>query len=326
MKPVEAQRLVELRDLSRFLAGRVGARWSALALVAGLLGCSASGVDSEVKQQAEQATHQGSSPPTATQLPASVDPEGSLPTSNQSTKASASGREALARAENGGRAMRVLVTGFNDWEQLGEPPNLWRCRDNPSCRLLLGEPHAEAPRDHAGPLVQRLRARAPDIEWRFATMPVTWGVASPVPTDVDVIINIGLGVYDRFDALQLEVGAYNQREGTDAAGVARAEPIDDAAPPILDAPDGSPMKARIEALTGRTIASYEVLAAPARADNSYLCNETHYGALATLVGAGGEADRLEAVYFLHIPYAKSGDYESLAEGVTGVVLSLVGGE
>ncbi|MEM6995755.1 MAG: hypothetical protein AAF721_34920, partial [Myxococcota bacterium] len=34
----------------------------------------------------------------------------------------------------------VLVTGFNDWKELGDPPNVWRCRDNPSCRLLLGGP------------------------------------------------------------------------------------------------------------------------------------------------------------------------------------------
>jgi hypothetical protein len=191
-----------------------------------------------------------------------------------------------------------LVTGFNDWRELGEPPNVWRCRDNPSCRLLLGQATDAKPSDHAGPLVQRLRAQAPEIEWRFATMPVTWGAASLVPTDVDVIVNIGLGVYDRFDALQLEIGAYNSRQGTDAAGSARAEPIVATAPSILEAPASSPITARIEALAGRTIAGYELLAAEARPDNSYLCNETHYSALAALRAGEG---RLRAVYFLGRP-------------------------
>src|SRR5688572_10756943 len=72
------------------------------------------------------------------------------------------------------RPMRVLVTGFNDWRDLGSPPNTWRCRDNPSCRLILGAEHDRNPSSYEGPLVVRLRRRAPDIEWSFATMPVTW--------------------------------------------------------------------------------------------------------------------------------------------------------
>jgi pyrrolidone-carboxylate peptidase len=232
------------------------------------------------------------------------------------------GQDAQVR-DHEGQPVRVLVTGFNDWKELGDPPNVWRCRDNPSCRLLLGEPKNDEPgtdADYDGPLVQRLRAQAPDVQWRFATMPVTWGAASSQPTDVDVIINIGLGVYDRFDALQLEVGAYNLRQGTDAAGIVRAEPIEPAASSsMLAAPDHSPIAAHIEALAGRTIAGYELLAAPARADNSYLCNETHYSALTALHAGAGS---LRAVYFLHIPHAESGDYERLADGVAAVVLSL----
>ncbi|PRQ06976.1 hypothetical protein [Enhygromyxa salina] len=276
--------------------------------VLGLLGLSALGCSSSVAELDDTARIDG---PRAAQVDAArPDPDQPI-------------------LDHEGQPMRVLVTGFNDWRELGEPPNVWRCRDNPSCRLLLGEPRTSEPRDpsdprdHAGPLVQRLRAAAPELEWRFATMPVTWEVGTPVPTDVDVIINIGLGVYDRLDALQLEVGAYNLRQGADAAGVARTEPINPDAPAILAAPDGSPIPARIAALTGRTIAGYELLAASARADNSYLCNETHYGALTALHAGEG---RLEAVYFLHIPYADSDDYDALADGVAGVVLSLVGRE
>jgi hypothetical protein len=268
-------------------------RWPLTLLLVGLLGCSTRGTELDDARQ----------------------PETSLPDPKP-----ASGDEKE-------QPMRVLVTGFNDWRELGDPPNVWRCRDNPSCRLLLGEPQTSPPSDYGGPLVERLRARAPDIEWRFATMPVTWGVASPVPTDVDVIVNIGLGIYDRFDALQLEVGAYNARKGTDAAGITRAEPIAPTGPTILAAPAGSPILANIQALAGRTISGYEILAAEARVDNTYLCNETHHGALAALHAGEG---RLEAVYFLHIPYlesgVESGDFEPLADGVAAVVLSLVGRE
>ena len=219
------------------------------------------------------------------------------------------------------RPMRVLVTGFNDWRELGTPPNTWRCRDNPSCRLILGAEHDAAPTRYEGPLAVRLRRRAPDIEWTFATMPVTWEAFASVPDDVELIINLGLGVYDRFDALQLEAGAYNLRQGADAAGSERSEAIHDGAAAVLEAPEDSPISKRIDALAGKTVAGYQVLVAPARPDNSYLCNETHYHALSSLHAGRGS---LRETYFLHIPYAEGGDYEALAEGVAAVVLSLAG--
>ncbi len=217
--------------------------------------------------------------------------------------------------------MRVLVTGFNDWRELGDPANVWRCRDNPSCRLLLGAEHDQRPMAYDGPLPARLRRRAPDIQWTFATMPVTWEAFATVPADVDVIVNLGLGVYDRFDALQLEAGAYNLRNGVDAAGRERNEAIRAGEPQVLPAPDESPITARLEALEGRTLAGYQILVAPARAENSYLCNETHYHALSSLHAGRGA---LRETYFLHIPYAEAGDYEALAEGVAAVVLELAG--
>lgn len=228
-----------------------------------------------------------------------------------------------ARSDASATPMRVLVTGFNDWRELGEPPNIWRCRDNPSCRLLLGAPHDAMPQTHEGPLVVRLRRRAPDIEWSFATMPVTWEAFAAVPDDVDLIINLGLGVYDRFDALQLEAGAYNSRQGADAAGQQRSEAIVAGAPEVLAAPEHSAIPTRIGALAGRTMAGYEILVAEARAENTYLCNETHYHALSALHAGHGA---LREVYFLHIPHAEGkaegGDYDALAEGVAAVVLEL----
>ncbi len=224
--------------------------------------------------------------------------------------------------------LRVLVTGFHDWRELGEPPAIWRCRDNPSCRLLLGEQTLEQPRDYAGPLVARLERAAPDIDWRFRTMPVTWNAFAEVPTDVDVIINIGLGVYDRFDALQLEAGAYNLRAGKDASGAELVGPIAGDRAEVLEPPASSPVAARLARLAGQRVAGYEIVIARARPDNSYLCNETHFFALSALhrgeAAEQGSAQRLGAVYFLHIPYAREGDYEALADGVAAVVLALTG--
>ncbi len=243
--------------------------------------------------------------------------EGPKPAIAQASAASNSEPRSEPKPEE--QPMRVLVTGFNDWRELGEPPKVWRCRDNPSCRLLLGEEHDAKPREFAGPLVTRLRAASPRVEWQFATMPVTWGVFAEVPTDVDVVVNIGLGVYDRFDALQLEAGAYNLRRGIDASAVDRSGPIVEDAEFVLPAP--GPIVTRLEQLTGQTIAGYEIVVAEAREGNSYLCNETHYYALSALARADG---RLREVYFLHIPHAKDGDYDSLADGVAGVVLGLLG--
>lgn len=244
--------------------------------------------------------------------------EGRDPASPAANPPAARGSEAAPNPKQ--QTMRVLVTGFNDWRELGDPPNVWRCRDNPSCRLLLGQPHDHVPSDYAGPLVTRLRRRAPEIDWSFATLPVTWESFADVPQDFDVIINLGLGVYDRFDALQLEAGAYNLRKGADAAGHERSEAIAVGGPERLEVPSESPIRARIDALAGRTLAGYEIVVAKARPENTYLCNETHFHAL-TAVNAGTGA--LREAYFLHIPYAEHDDYEALAEGVAAVVLGLV---
>jgi hypothetical protein len=218
-----------------------------------------------------------------------------------------------------GRRLRVLVTGFHDWEGLGEPPDLWRCRDNPSCRLLVGRATAETrPTRLEGPLVRRLREGAPDVAFTFRTLPVTWNAFADVPGGYDVIVNVGLGVYDRLDALQLERGAYNLRRGGDAAGTRVRAPIDPSASTTRPAPPT--VAARLDALGGRRFEGYDLLVADAREGNAYLCNETHWHAL----GALGRVEGLQEVYFLHIPYADGDDYDRLAAGVGGVILALLG--
>lgn len=220
--------------------------------------------------------------------------------------------------------LRVLVTGFNDWKELGEPPNVWRCRDNPSCRLLLGDPTLEAPSAFEGPLVAALAQAAGDrpVEWSFATLPVTWGVASERTPygDHDVVVHIGLGVYDRDDEIFVEAGAFNLRKGTDAAGEAVEEAILPGKPDVLDAP--AAVAAAVAKVDGERFGAMQARSMPARVENTYLCNETHTLALDAVASSQTRGGRLEAAYFVHIPQPKDDDWSALAESVAGVVVAL----
>ena len=222
--------------------------------------------------------------------------------------------------------VRVLVTGFHDWRDLGQPPDLWRCRDNPSCRLLVGEPtvgREPVSADFDGPLVSALRGKASaDVTYDFDTLPVTWG-AYDLLGDLgryDVVVHLGLGVYDTTEAIQVEHGAFNSRRGTDAAGSDRAEPISEMHPDRIDA--NHHVEARIAAIAGRRHGAYVTRVGEARPENSFLCNETHFRALQSLASAGGT---LEAAYFVHIPSVMADDpsHERLADGVAGVIRALV---
>lgn len=225
---------------------------------------------------------------------------------------------------------RVLVTGFNDWKDLGDPPQLWRCRDNPSCQLLVGEHVGEPQPDaYAGALVHRLRAddglAAENVEWTFRTMPVTWGAAEILGHDeFDIVINMGLGVYDRDDVLQLEAGAFNGRGNTaDAASSVRPGKIDEGAQRVLRPPKQSGIGVQIEALAGQRFGDYGLVVEGARDENAYLCNETHYRALEALERSQRDGGRLQRAYFLHLPYARENDYALLAEAVASLIRTLV---
>ncbi len=223
--------------------------------------------------------------------------------------------------------LRVLVTGFNDWKGLGDPPNVWRCRDNPSCRLLVGDPRTDAPTAFEGSLPAALSraSRERPIAWTFETLPVTWEVARGLPgyANHDVVVHLGLGVYDRTDEIFVEAGAYNLRKGADAAGNPMQGPIlTDGEGDVVPAPAGTDIAARVEAVNGGTFGAFTARVKPARKDNSYLCNETHTWALEAVKSSQASGGSLRGAYFVHIPYAPNGDFEALAEGVAGVVLAL----
>ena len=88
-----------------------------------------------------------------------------------------------------------------------------------------------------------------------------------------------------------------------------------------DAASGIP--GRLSRIDGQSFAGYRVAVADARESNSYLCNETHYRALQALSRSESPQTGLRQVYFVHIPYARDGDYAKLAAGVGGVIRALV---
>ena len=161
--------------------------------------------------------------------------------------------ERMRERREGREPIRVLVTGFCDWK--GLQGDLWRVRDNPSGRLLVGAARAAASADCVGSVVgggvvgggvvggdvcgelpRRLRAlrdaAAPTrpVQWTFRLKPVVWDYpdAAPSPTPFcgeclgyDYVVHLGLGVYDRTDEILVERGATNLARGADVRGVRR---------------------------------------------------------------------------------------------------------
>ena len=228
----------------------------------------------------------------------------------------------------------MLITGFHDWRELEN--NVWRCRDNPSCRLLLGDPSSSPPIKRDGPLVRALRDVAPSTDFTFVTLPVTWGTAQGLDLlGFDVVVHLGLGVYDRKDTILIECGAFNLRNtGADAlAHNGTGEAIEPGSPRMIHPAALTTRYAQLARNHGPVLVAgeqpFSVEEAPARKQNSYICNETHWRALrAVEASAPSLADGehgLRAAYFLHLPYARTGDesHEGLAKAVAVLVGRLV---
>jgi len=228
---------------------------------------------------------------------------------------------AATSSEASSKRPRVLITGFHDWRELDG--NIWRCRDNPSCRLLLGSQCPSPPIVRDGPLPRALRASVP-ADFSFVTLPVIWGTAAGLDLgSFDVVIHLGLGVYDRHDTILLENDAYNIRRGPDA--LAQAPPghtLECGSAQVQPASSG--MSARYSALQASASAplagDFVLALAPARSENSYICNETHWRALKAQHAQTG---RLSSAYFVHLPYSKDDDHQALAAAVADVIRRIV---
>jgi len=205
--------------------------------------------------------------------------------------AAATSSRATAEAKPGDEApLRVLITGFHDWRELDG--NVWRCRDNPACRLLLGSPSSEPPPTRSGPLARALRAANADVDFTFQTLPVTWNTAAGLDLmRFDVVIHLGLGVYDRHDTILLEHGAFNRRSAAPDAiarnGSGRAiVEADGASTTDLYVGVMQPRYATLDTQPallsgGGSDPAFQLTTAEAREANTYICNETRAAAIAT---------------------------------------------
>mmetsp|Transcript_1048 Transcript_1048/g.1363 ORF Transcript_1048/g.1363 Transcript_1048/m.1363 type:complete len:276 (-) Transcript_1048:417-1244(-) len=226
------------------------------------------------------------------------------------------------------RSLRVLVTGFCDWRFKNERMNIWRVRDNPSGRLLVGGSCESPPVSLEGVLPRILNKECPaDWEFSFQVLPVIWGASFGVVSlsSYDVAIHIGLGVYDKLDGMLLEDGAVNLRRKADAQGTKPPSDLIDKAKPAGSHLRDEQMTKNVKSMNNAHFGSFTVKSIGARDDNAYLCNEVHYRALQALRHSReSKKSRLRAAYFLHIPYAGDGanGYEILGKAVASVILQL----
>lgn len=220
----------------------------------------------------------------------------------------------------------VLVTGFYDWRDLGTPPQQTRCRDNPSCRILAKE--GVGPRAFSGVLAELLKTwsqnQKTEIQIDFALLPVTWEALGTLPRDrYQVIIHLGLGVYDSFHRILIEDGAYNLRKGKDAVGVLRQEAIEDGKPTILSAPPQVSLGIH-RALSAKLPKPFHLAKATARKSNAYLCNSTYYEALQSLTQNMKDPHQTKKeAYFLHLPHREGQSDLALSNAVFKVIKALL---
>jgi hypothetical protein len=161
----------------------------------------------------------------------------------------------------------------------------------------------------------------------FQTLPTQWGTRHAVPDTrtFDYIIHMGLGNYTDKVTLLLEDGAYNQREGTDAAGLEANSSIVPGWPAVLKKPASD--VAKFQRLHGAELeGGYTVSVIQARVENRYICNETHFlSHLAADTAAMDDERARPGVYFIHIPFARDedNDFSIMAAGVGSLIASLV---
>ena len=230
------------------------------------------------------------------------------------------------------RRLRVCLTGFNDWVNLTpESGGTWRSRENPSSRLLLGAAGDSPSFLRGGALATILRRSCNDVDWSFQTLPTLWKTSCCIDYFFfDLVIHLGLGVYDNTNTILLERGAYNLRgDFPDAEGHPPPARKLCAHVPLGHTLEAPPRVARgIEAAAALTAlpGGFHVAVENAREDNAYICNETHWRALEAVAAAeaAGAQAALRAAYFIHLPYPRVEDeYGPMAEAVAEVVKALV---
>ena len=220
------------------------------------------------------------------------------------------------------RQHNVLITGFYDWRGLGHPPEIYRCKENPSCRVLTGVGVGE--RGYKGGLAKKLTQWSdnhPNVKVNFRVLPVTWKHLGLVKRDrYQIIIHLGLGVYDSFHNILIEEGAYNLHRGKDAMGHRLNQVIRPHQPTVLNAPIH--IRRGIErALKAKLPPPFSLTKVKAREKNTYLCNATHYEALEFINKA--MSTPLPETYFVHIPHREGDTDEALTLAIFNIIKALV---
>lgn len=215
----------------------------------------------------------------------------------------------------------ILITGFYDWHHLGVPPNVKRCRDNPSCRVLANEGI-----DHRGfngplaKLIKKWSKEEVDKKVTFALLPVTWSSLDQLDHHrFHTIIHLGLGVYDSYHRILIENGAYNLHHGTDALGEKRESLIQAHKPEVLKATsvitDGIK-----RALRHPLPQPFNLIQTEARRDNTYLCNATYYN---TLLEVRKHPELNKEAYFIHIPHREGKSDQALSQVLFEIIKALL---
>lgn len=220
------------------------------------------------------------------------------------------------------RCPRILVTGFCDWRELGEPPIFWRCRDNPSGRLLTGNATTSTTPLFAGALACRLQ-NTDELDADFALLPVLWGAFHRLSiTGYDALIHIGLG-RQAPGLLLLEDGAINRRERRDAAGELPATAIIEKQGPC-SRPLSPAASASLHRLAKeQSTHGYQIQLTEPRPANVYLCNETHYLSLQATAQLSRQLGRDIRSYFIHIPSVDEASHATLGAALDRVIRTLM---
>jgi hypothetical protein len=237
--------------------------------------------------------------------------------------------------------VRCLVTGFNDWRNMTCFQDIWRSEENPSSRVIIGPACKIPPLEKNGPLVKYLTkgvfsSSHFEINWSFVTIPTLWSTSRCLDLFFyDVVIHLGLGVYDSNKKILLEHGAYNGRlAAADASGNMPPNTIiDQKSGEVLDVSESR--QEIIESFEDLDLPNgFKVNIARARKENTYICNETHFNSIKAVKqsdenlkmlseGSSASSFRLRNSFFIHIPYPEhEGNYDELA-GAVGKLIQLL---
>lgn len=193
---------------------------------------------------------------------------------------------------------------------------------------MVGAETEARPSSFGGQLPAALRAHT-TFDWTFLTLPTTWGAFRTIQNydSYNIAFHLGLGVYGGVhNVIKVEHGAIDRRDGTDASGAPPSSGSVGAGSGALDRSD--PISVNIRRVENQTINGFRVERENPRRENSFICNETNFLALAAVRRSRAASQQLREAYFLHLPYADpsaTNGFQTLARGVAGVILALLQG-